>query len=149
MHVSRRHLIKGGLALLAFMGIPRALLAGAWPQKAFASTVATEALINLLGTDRTTPSDEIVLGMPVIAENGASVPLSVKAKLPGIESISIVVENNPRPLVISLEFPPETLPDIACRIKMAETSKVMAIAVTNSGIFSTSREVKVTIGGCG
>ncbi len=131
------------------MSLPKALLAGVWPQKAFQSTVAREALINLFGTDQTTPSGAITLGVPVIAEDGAVVPVSVKTSLPGVESISVVVEKNPRPLVISFEFPPETLPDVACRIKMAQTSKVMAVVKTNGGIFSTAKKVKVTIGGCG
>jgi sulfur-oxidizing protein SoxY len=148
MHAGRRIFIKGGLALVALMSLPKALLAGAWPQKAFESTVAREALTGLFGTDQTTPSGEIIFKAPVIAENGAVVPVSVKTSLQGVESISIVVENNPRPLAITFEFPPETLPDVACRIKMGETSKVMAVVKTNDGIFSTTREVKVTIGGC-
>jgi len=148
MNAGRRLFIKGALALTALIGMTRALFAAAWPQKAFASTVAREALINLLGTDQTTLSDEITLTLPAIAESGATVPLSVKTTLPGIESISIIVENNPRPLVISFEFYPDTLPELTCRIKMAETSEVMAVVVTNRGIFSTSRETKVTVGGC-
>lgn len=149
MHTGRRLIIKGGLAFVALMSLPKALLAGAWPQKAFESTEAREALTDLFGTDQTTPSGEITLKAPVIAENGAVVPVSVKTSLQGVESICIVVENNPRPLAISFELPPETLPDIACRIKMGETSKVMAVVKTNDGIFSSSKEVKVTIGGCG
>ena len=148
MNAGRRLFIKGALALTALMSMPRALFAAAWPQQAFTSTVAREALINLLGTDQTTLSDEINLTLPAIAESGANVPLSVKTTLPGIESISIIVENNPRPLAISFEFSPDTLPKLACRIKMAETSEVMAVVVTNRGIFSTSRETKVTVGGC-
>ena len=149
MHAGRRLFIKGGIAFVALMSLPRALLAAAWPQKAFQSTGAREALSDLFGTDQTTPSGEITLGAPVIAENGAAVPVSVKTSLQGVESISIVVEKNPRPLAISFDFPPETLPDVACRIKMAETSNVMALVKTNDGIFSATREVKVTIGGCG
>jgi sulfur-oxidizing protein SoxY len=149
MYAGRRLFIKGGLAFVALMSLPKALLAGAWPEKAFQSTEAREALTNQFGTDQTTPSGEITLGAPVIAENGAVVPVSVKTSLQGVESISIVVENNPRPLAISFEIPPETLPDVACRIKMGETSKVMAVVKTNDGIFSATKEVKVTIGGCG
>jgi sulfur-oxidizing protein SoxY len=149
MHVSRRLFIKGGLAFVAIMSLPRILLAGAWPEKAFQSTMARDALNELFGTDQTTPSGEVTLGAPVIAENGAVVPVSVKTSLQGVESISIIVEKNPRPLAISFEFPPETLPEVACRIKMGETSKVMAVVKTNDGIFSASKEVKVTIGGCG
>ena len=149
MHAGRRLFISGGLAFAALTSLPRALLAAAWPQKAFQSTVAREALTDLFGTDQTTPSGEITLGAPEIAENGAVVPVSVKTTLEGVESISIVVVKNPRPLAISFEFPPETLPNVACRIKMGETSKVMAVVKTSDGLFSATKEVKVTIGGCG
>jgi sulfur-oxidizing protein SoxY len=123
-------------------------LAGAWPKEAFESTAAGEALVKLLGTDRVTPSDEITLSAPMVAENGAIVPISVATTLQDVKSISIVVNNNPRPLAVSFEFPAETLPDIACRIKMAETSELMAVVRTDSGIFSTSARVRVTLGGC-
>ena len=149
MYAGRRLFIKEGLAFAALMSLPRFLLAAAWPQKAFQSTMANGAMSELFGTDETTPSEEITLGAPVIAENGAVVPVSVKTSLQGVESIAIVVEKNPRPLAISFEIPPETLPDIACRIKMGQTSNVMAVVQTNNGIFSATKEVKVTIGGCG
>jgi sulfur-oxidizing protein SoxY len=140
MRTGRRLFIGGILAFTA--------LAMVWPKIAFGSTEAGEALIELLGTDQTTPSDEISMVLPVIAENGAEVPVMVKTSLTGVKSINIVVERNPRPLAISFEFSPHMLPEVSCRIKMAETSRVMAVVVTGSGIFSTSREVTVTLGGC-
>jgi sulfur-oxidizing protein SoxY len=103
----------------------------------------------LFGTNQTQASDEITLGAPEIAENGAVVPISVETSLKNVESVSIVVDNNPRPLAISFEIPPGTLPNVACRIKMGETSPVRAVVKTPEGLFSTSKEVKVTIGGCG
>ena len=133
---------------MALMGLPRALLAGVWPNQAFESTAASEALVNLLGTDRTIPSDEITLRAPLVAEDGSIVPISIATTLPDVRSISIVVMNNPRPLAVSFEIPAGTLPDISCRIKMAETSGVMAVVQTDSGIFSASVIVKVTLGGC-
>jgi sulfur-oxidizing protein SoxY len=148
MHSARRLFLRGGLAFLALLGLPRALLAGAWPQQAFESTAAKVAMKKLFGTDRTTPSGEILLAAPLIAEDGAVVPISVETSLPGVKSISIVVKRNPRPLAASFEFSSQMLPKIACRIKMAETSEVMAVVQTDSGIFSTSAEVKVTMGGC-
>ena len=148
MKLHRRLIIKGALAFLALTGLPKALFAGTWPQKAFASKVANEALINLLGTDQTTRSDKITLVTPLVAEDGSVVPVSVRTSLPNPLSISIVVENNPRPLVVSFDLAPEAIPEIAFRIKMAKTSRVLAVVVTDQGIFSTSSEVKVTIGGC-
>ena len=141
--------MKGGLALLALASLPRSLLAAVWPKDSFGSTSANGALQTLLGADVTTPSSQIKMKIPEIAENGAVVPVSVTTDLQNVESISIIVEKNPRPLAASFELPPGTLPKISCRIKMGETSDVMAVVKTSNGIFSTSSEVKVTIGGCG
>lgn len=149
MQQTRRLFLKGGLALLALASMPRALLAAVWPGDSFGSVSASGALKTLLGTDVTTPSDRIKMKIPEIAENGAVVPVSINTDLENVESISIVVEKNPRPLVASFEILPGTLPTVSCRIKMGETSDVMAVVKTGSGIFSTSSEVKVTIGGCG
>jgi sulfur-oxidizing protein SoxY len=142
-------LIKAGLGLAAVLAVPRALLAAAWPQEAFASGAAGEALRALYGSDQFTPSDAISLSAPEIAENGAVVPISVETTLENVESVSIVVEKNPRPLAVSFDVPSGTLPEVSCRIKMGETSPVLAVVKTDSGLFAASKEVKVTIGGCG
>jgi len=149
MELSRRLFLQGSLALTALMALPRALLAGAWPEKAFASEPASGAMSDLFATAQPTPSSAITLTAPEIAENGAVVPISVETTLENVQSVSIVVEKNPRPLAVSFEVPPGTLPDVACRIKMGQTSPVMAVVKTDSGLFSASKEVKVTIGGCG
>ncbi len=149
MQLGRRLVLQGSIALAAFVALPGRLLAAAWPDKAFSSEAAGQALVDLLGTDQTTPSDQINLKVPEIAENGAVVPVTISTTLDNVESISIVVENNPRPLAASFEIPAGTLPEISGRIKMGETSDVLAVVKTDAGIFSTSKEVKVTIGGCG
>lgn len=149
MHLSRRLFLQGSVALAALLAIPRAIVAAAWPEKAFASDAAADAMTTLFGTDQTMPSSAISLDAPEIAENGAVVPITVETTLENVQSVSIVVEKNPRPLAISFEIPPGTLPDVACRIKMGQTSQVMAVVKTDSGLFSASKEVKVTIGGCG
>jgi len=135
--------------LLALTSLPRVLLAAAWPQKTFSIATASDALKELLGTDKSSVSDQIELKVPEIAENGAVVPVSVNTTLENVESISIVVKKNPRPMAATFEILPGTLPKLACRIKMAETSDVIAVIKTSNGIYSTSKEVKVTIGGCG
>jgi sulfur-oxidizing protein SoxY len=98
MQYTKRILLKGGMALLAFTALPRFLLAAAWPQNVFGATGASDALKALLGTDVTIPTDKIELKVPEIAENGAVVPVTVNTSLEGVESIIIVVKNNPRPL---------------------------------------------------
>ena len=149
MHIGRRLFISGGIAFAALTALPRALLAAAWPEKAFSSPEASAAMIDLLGTDKTIPSDQISMKAPEIAENGAVVPIRIKTTLENVESISIIVEKNPRPLAATVEILPGTLPEFSSRIKMRETSQVMVVVKTDSGLYSTSKEIKVTIGGCG
>lgn len=149
MPIGRRMLIQSGLGLAALLAAPRALLAAVWPENAFASSTASQAMSALFGTDKVTETSAITLSAPEIAENGAVVPVSVETTLQNVESVSIVVEKNPRPLAVSFEIPAGTMPDVACRIKMGETSNVLAVVKTPEGLFSASKEVKVTIGGCG
>ena len=149
MQIGRRFVLKAGVALATIAALPRTLLAAAWPADAFSAKTATEALNSLLGSDQTTPSDQIELDVPVIAENGAVVPITISTTLSNVEAISIVVEKNPRPLAAMFEIMPGTLPEISSRIKMGETSDVMVVVKTDSGSYSTSKQVKVTIGGCG
>ena len=105
-------------------------------------------MTELFGTDQTTPSTAITLTAPEIAENGTVVPVSIETTLENVRSVSIVVKNNPRPLAVSFDIPAGTLPNVSCRIKMAEISPVLAVVRTDGGVYSATREVKVTIGGC-
>jgi sulfur-oxidizing protein SoxY len=149
MQTGRRALLKAGLALAALAALPRTLLAAAWPEPAFKSTAAADALQGLFGTDQTTPSDQITLGVPTIAENGRVVPVEVSTSLENVQSISVVVEKNPRPLAAHFELTPGVVPELQSRIKMGQSSDVMVVVKTDSGLYSTTKEVKVTIGGCG
>jgi sulfur-oxidizing protein SoxY len=149
MQIGRRIFLKGSVAMAVLTALPRAIFAAAWPEKAFAADTGSAAIQELFGGEQPTPSAAISLTAPEIAENGAVVPISVETTLQGVSSVSIVVDNNPRPLAVSFDIPPGTLPNVACRIKMGKTSPVTAILRTDSGLFSASKEVKVTIGGCG
>jgi sulfur-oxidizing protein SoxY len=149
MQYTKRLLIKSGLAFLALASLPGTLLAGIWPKETFSAATEQDSLRSMFGVDATTPSDKINLKAPEIAENGAVVPISIDTSLENVESISILVKNNPRPMAAHFEIPPGTLSKISSRIKMGETSDVVAIVKTSNGVFSTAKEVKVTIGGCG
>jgi sulfur-oxidizing protein SoxY len=77
------------------------------------------------------------------------VPISVATTLPGVTAISIVVSENPFPLAAHYPIPPGTSAMVANRLKMAKTSKVIALVAAGGKVFSASKEVKVTVGGCG
>ena len=46
------------------------------------------------------------------------------------------------------EIPAATRPDIACRIKLAGSGRLLAVVDTAGGVFSVAAEVTVTQGGC-
>jgi sulfur-oxidizing protein SoxY len=106
-------------------------------------------LKELFGAGSPAPSDAVTLKAPEIAQDGRVVPVTVSTTLTGVQSISILVEKNPVPLVASFELGEGALPSVETRIKMGQTSTVMAVVKTSSGLFSASKDVKVTIGGCG
>jgi len=140
----------GLLALLGLGGITGKALAAApgWPEEAFRQKTQDEALKSLYGKAFEV-SDKVTLDAPEIAENGAVVPVSVSSTLPNVTSISILVPENPFSLAASYKLAEGTAALIGCRLKMAKTSNVIAIVESGGKLFATSKEVKVTLGGCG
>jgi sulfur-oxidizing protein SoxY len=147
MNVHRRLVLKSIVALAAIAAWPRLLMA-ARPDAAFASDSADEAIKSLFG-QVATDSDQITMKIPDIAENGAVVPVTVNTDIPNVESISIVVVNNPTPLAAKFNLTARSLPSVSVRIKMGESSEVQALVMADGKLYKTSKEVKVTIGGCG
>ena len=145
----------GGLATLGLAGV--APLSGAraaadaskWPKDAFSQKTQPAAIKALLGGKTPEPSDKVSLDAPEIAENGAVVPISVTTSLPNVTSIAIVVSENPFPLAANYTIPAGTTAMVANRLKMAKTSKVIALVSSGDKVFSATKEVKVTVGGCG
>jgi sulfur-oxidizing protein SoxY len=61
-----------------------------------------------------------------------------------------MVQKNPNILAADFDIPDGTDPWVNTRIKMGQTSNVYAVVKTADGKFYyTSKEVKVTLGGCG
>ncbi|RLA28789.1 MAG: thiosulfate oxidation carrier protein SoxY [Gammaproteobacteria bacterium] len=147
MNAHRRLVLKGMFALAAIAAWPRLLLA-ARPDSVFQETDADKVIADLFG-QAPTDSDQVMMKIPDIAENGAVVPVTIKTDLENVESISIVVVNNPTPLAASFIMSPRSVPTVSVRIKMGESSQVVALVKAGGAVYSTTKEVKVTIGGCG
>jgi len=154
MSIKRRTFIKGSfatgaLAMAASAGLlkPTQVLA-AWPENAFSAKNLDDAIKALLGSNELTESD-INIKAPEIAENGAVVPISISSNLTDVESINIFVSKNPQPLVCSFELKGNVDTFVSTRIKMGETSDIVAIIRSQDKLFSAKKTVKVTIGGCG
>ena len=138
-------------SLLALLGLllakPLSVLA-AWNEQAFGAKTAADALKNI-GATAAAPSKDIVIEAPQITENGAVVPIEISSNIPGTTSIAVVIEKNPFPLAGKFDFKENALPFVKLNVKMGETSDVRVVAVAGGKQFVATREIKVTIGGCG
>lgn len=143
----QRSLAAAGVAAAA--GILNSTQAFAYPKAAFEAKDLSTALKELLGTDAHEPSDKITVKAPDIAENGAVVPITVDASLDNVESIAIIAAANPVPLVANFKMGPGALGFASTRIKMGKTGDVIAVVKADGKVYSASKNVKVTIGGCG
>ena len=94
-------------------------------------------------------SKDIVITSPDIAENGAVVPFTISSKLPKTEQLALLVEKNPNVLAASFGIPQGTEPSVNTRVKMGGTSNVIALVKADGKFYYTTKEVKVTLGGCG
>lgn len=153
MNHSRRKAIKTGggvLAMLFAAGVigPELALAQGLGESAFSMKTLAEAM-RAVGAQSPATSDAIVIKAPSIAENGAVVPVSIESRLPGTESITLLVEKNPTPLVASFGIPAGTEGNISTRVKMGQTSDVYALVKADGKFFMAKQEIKITLGGCG
>jgi sulfur-oxidizing protein SoxY len=156
MNRSRRQALKsgGGLSLLALVAAagwlePRAASAEGWNKGAF-ETHSMDETLKALGATPPAPSKDIAfVSTPDIAENGAVVPVTVTSNVPKTESIAILIEKNPNMLAAVFDIPAGTDPSVSTRVKMAQTSNVYALVKADGRYLVTSKEIKVTLGGCG
>jgi sulfur-oxidizing protein SoxY len=153
--MKRRIFLKGslatgaiGMAVTAGLITPRMALA-AWPKAAFDATSVDSAINDLFGSSTLVDSDKIKIKAPDIAENGAVVPISIETDIKDVESISIIAEKNATPLTSSFVLGKGTEAYIATRVKLGKTGNVIAVVKAGGKLYSTGKEVKVTIGGCG
>jgi sulfur-oxidizing protein SoxY len=150
---TRRLILKGAgsvaLIGLGFGNIPALAAANdKYPEDAFKQKSDADAIKTLYGKTAEA-SDKVKLDAPEIAENGAVVPIAVTTTLADVSTISFFVSENPNALAASYVIPAGTIPAIANRLKMAKTCNVIAIVESGGKLYSATKEVKVTVGGCG
>ena len=97
----------------------------------------------------------IAIKLPQLAENGNSVPLQLKVESPmttddHVEALYVIAPRNPRPLVATFHLGPDAgRAEIATRIRLAGTQKVVAIArLSNNRFLVNETEVLVTSAAC-
>jgi len=137
MTMTRRNVMVMGAGALVAFGLPMS-----------ASAAAEDAIIEFTGGAEM-GSEGVTLTAPEIAENGNTVPIEIDA--PGAEAVMILAMGNPTPGVAEFKFGPLAASQSAsARIRLAGTQDVVAVARMKDGSFAkASKNVKVTIGGCG
>jgi sulfur-oxidizing protein SoxY len=161
-HITRRAMLRG-LGLLGLAALPAPLLgrARAWAQGNLANLGPEESVDATMkrlfgGRPIKDGSSVIKLELPLIAENGAVVPVSVEVSGPMtpqgyVKSIYIISDKNRRPLNAKFNLSPAMgQAFVGTNLRLGETTDVRAVAEMSDGtLLMAKREVKVTVGGCG
>lgn len=147
--IERRRVILGAAA------VSTATLMAMLPKAAEASPQAASELLRKLVKGAPQPG-KVTLTAPDIADNGNAVALTVSVESPmtdadHVTAIHVVADNNPNPGVISVRLGPDNgKAEVSIRIRLAASQKVIAVAEMKDGsLWTASREVAVTVGGCG
>ena len=125
------------------------------PDVAWAANDAQDLIKKFTG-GKAPAKGKVKLDVPEIAENGNAVPMTVSVESPMtkesyVSDVLIVADANPRGGVATFHFSPASgVAEANTRIRLAETQNVVAVARMSDGsFFMDSKQVKVTIGGCG
>jgi sulfur-oxidizing protein SoxY len=150
--LSRREILLRSASVAALMAtaglLPQAAQA-AWNQAAFDVKTLADA-VKAMGGAAPVESKDVVIKGPDIAENGAVVPVGASTALPGVKRLMILIEKNPSILAASFDLTDAIEADLSTRVKMGQTSNVIAVAMMADGrVLYAQKEIKVTLGGCG
>src|ERR1700761_1086251 len=98
---------------------------------------------------------KVKLDIPPLVENGNSVPMTVTVTSPMtakdyVKSIHVFNEKNPQPNLGNFFLSPRNgRAQIATRVRLADSQKIVAIAKLSDGsLWSTTAEVVVTLAAC-
>lgn len=155
MQLSRRiflqqGLTKGLLALAVSSGLmtPRVVVA-IWPKSAFHSNSVAEVINHIYGDNQPQKSPQITIHAANLAENGAIVPIKVTTDLPHVSSITLLVKDNPTPLVAHFTLGPRLRPFLSTRIKMQQSSQLIVLIKSADTLYMAQKMILVTVSGCG
>lgn len=141
--------------LRAIVAIP-ALIAGGWsrlsraerPAAAFAASNLDAAIKGLYGEQLTQADSRVSITVASFVDNGAVVPIEVAVSIIEVRAIALFAADNPVPLLGRFEFGERSEGFIGTRIKLAKSTRVIAIAETAAGLLIGERQVGVGKGGC-
>ena len=142
LFITRIASIASAIALL-----PSALLAS-WPKSAFITTERQQVLTELFGEQLIEPSELIQIQLDKRVESGDRVTIEVSTSLEKVESISLLLDNNPHPLAANIRFEEIATPFLATRLRLHGSSEITAIIKTADGLYSHQKSIRVLVSGC-
>jgi sulfur-oxidizing protein SoxY len=116
-------------------GLPAPMLAAEWPRNAFNADNVADALKAIYGTSSTNDSNAITIKPPTETANGAAVLVSVSTTLPGVDSIAVIVDDNPQPFVVRMSFTGAE-PYTSASVKVSKISRIQAIVPPQGKVLS-------------
>lgn len=123
------------------------------PAEATPATMAA-AIRSVVGSEPVR-TGKVKLDVPPLVENGNSVPMTVSVASPmapedHVKSIHVFNEKNPQPNIGNFHLSAQAgRAQVATRIRLADSQKVVAIAKLSDGSFwSASVDVIVTLAAC-
>jgi sulfur-oxidizing protein SoxY len=161
--LSRRAFLRsaGAVVGLATNAASFGFSSSAWGQSADsglpAPDEAVDATLKRLFGNRSMTSGEgkIKLELPLIAEDGGNVAVSVEANLPvsganHLRHIYIIADKNRRPMLVKFSFSADSgRASVATSVRLATTTDVRAVIEMNDGtLYAVTKNVRVTISGC-
>jgi sulfur-oxidizing protein SoxY len=152
--MDRRKFLGVGLAAFAAILAPttdlRALNFRTTAPKAWEVEKTADGIKALYGTSETKTSKKLTFKAPKLAENGGSIPITVKSSL-DLESIAFFQDANPRCLSCVFSIPEGAIIEYDFRVKMRQTAFVTVVGKERGTgvLYSATQEIDVSIGGCG
>lgn len=122
---------------------------GDWNKAAFETKTVPDAARALGPGSAPVESRDIQLTAPDIAENGNVVRIGAATTIAGASMMAFLVEKNPNAVAAVFNVPEGTDANFATNVKMGQSSNVIALVKAGDRYFFASKEVKVTLGGCG
>ena len=133
--------------------LPEAVLAQAAP--VFAQQADSDALVKSVTRGKEAKTGRVKLELPILADNGNSVPMKVTVESPMTEAdhvrtIRLLSERNPERDMATFHLGPRAgVAEITSRVRLAGSQRVVALAEMSDGSYwMGTADVTVTLSAC-
>jgi sulfur-oxidizing protein SoxY len=106
----------------------------------------TAGALAALGVQSPSPGKRILLDVPEIADEKETISIKVKSAIPNTDWIAVLVDKNPHPFIGQFDLVAKAT-SIETKVKLAQTSMVVAVVRADGKYYRVDKEVKVAVAG--